>query len=179
MQLTKRSSTNTPIHSSFNFEITRDQTQTMSFLVGALLITIATSEIVIPHFVEMNLSLFHAVLIASMGGSLIYNGLKDHSRFAYLTCLSAGLFFAIFSAFGFLFGEPRNAYVRYDAIDSFVLELPGFNSLGSFDHGFHAVLAVVLLIGALDWYRHHRDDVADSSAEKKSRANGPTSWGRE
>lgn len=178
MQSIKRSSPEIFSTRTINFGITRDMTQTMSFMVGALLVLTGLSEIFVPQFVEMNLSILHSVFIAGIGGALIYSGFKDNSRFAYVTCLISGLVFAVFSVIGFVFGERTNAFVRYDATDDHLLNLPGLNALGTFDHGVHAVLGLVLLLGALDWYRHHRADeiVRDSTDDLKFT---PASWGRE
>lgn len=154
MQLTKPRSA-IKVEPRSKTEIMRNMTQTMSFMVGALLMSIGLVEIVVPQFVDMNLSIFHSLLIASAGASLVYNGFKARTRASYLTCLIYGIAFAILSAVGFIFGERTNAFVRYDQTDDFLLNLPAFNPLGTFDHGVHAVLAIVLLLGALDWKRHH------------------------
>lgn len=156
MQTIKRSPNefNTTTPSGFYLFI-RNATQTISFMVGALLVSIGLSEIVVPSFIEMNLSLLHALLIASAGALLIYNGFKSNTHASYLTCLIYGSVFAVLSVVGFVFGERTNSAIRYDATDDHLLNLPAFNALGTFDHGMHAVLAVVLLLGALDWKRHH------------------------
>jgi len=160
MQIVKRS----PILvRPLGFEITRDMTQTMSFMVGALLISTGLCEILVPSFMELNLSILHSVLIGAVGASLIYNGFKENSRAAYLTCLISGVAFAILSLVGFIFGERTNAFVRFDRNEDYLLDLPGLNPMGAFDHGVHAVIAVVLLLGALDWYRHHKNDSLTSS----------------
>lgn len=155
MQLTKRPVTPFKVEPQSKTEIMRNMTQTISFMVGALLMSIGVVEIFVPRFVDMNLSIFHSVLIGSAGASLVYNGFKARTYASYLTCLIYGSIFAVLSAIGFIFGERTNAFVRYDQADDFLLNIPGFNPLGTFDHGVHAVLAIVLLLGALDWKRHH------------------------
>lgn len=155
MQLTKRTGSKLEINPQSKTEIMRDMTQTISFMVGALLMSIGVVEIFIPSFIEMNLSTIHSLLISSAGFLLVYNGFKARTHASYLTCLIYGLVFSLLSAAGFIFGDRVTSFSRYDQSSDFLVKLPGFNQLGTFDHGVHAVLAIVLLLGALDWKRHH------------------------
>ena len=137
----------------------RDMTQTMSILVGALLTSISLCETLVPSFMDMKLSILHSVILGLAGVLLLYNGLKANAHASFLTCLSYGIFFGAWSALGFIFGEHTHQFVLYDRTDDFMVNfIPGFNATGSFNHGIHAVLAVVLLLGAYDWRRHHKGE---------------------
>lgn len=133
-------------------------TQTISLIVGFLLFVTGLAGILYPSFAGLHLSEFHAVIVAIAGGTLFYNGYKDNDRDSFLACLCFGIFFGLHSVAGFVFGKPGTPSVGYQAPDPELLRIiPNFSELGTLDHVFNGIIAVVLLGGALDWWRIHHE----------------------
>jgi hypothetical protein len=138
-------------------EVKRNTTQTISLMVGSLLFVLGLSGLLSPSFMGLHLSVLHSCIITAAGVTLFYNGYRRHRRAAFNTCLGFGLFFAALSLIGFVFGQPGQPAVGFERPDRYLLKIiPGFQELGFLDHLVHAVIAVVLLGGAYDWYRGHK-----------------------
>ena len=133
-------------------------TQTISLIVGFVLFVIGLAGILNPSFAGLHLSTFHATVVAIAGGTLFYNGYKDNDRDSFLACLCFGLFFGLHSLAGFAFGKPGNPGVGFQGADPELLRIiPNFSELGTLDHVMNGIIGVVLLGGALDWWRVHHE----------------------
>jgi len=131
-------------------EFKRNTTQTISLIVGFLLFVLGLSGLLTPSFMGLHLSVLHSLIITAAGLSLFYNGYRANQRASYHTCLG------FVSAAGFLFGRPGQPQVGFERPDERLLRIiPGFQELATLDHIVHAVIAVVLLGGAYDWWRGH------------------------
>jgi len=137
-------------------EFSRNITQGISLIVGGALFVLALCGMLFPAFMGLHLSLMQSSIILLAGVTLFYAGYKVNRRVAFRTCLGFGLFFGALSATGFVFGQPGRPSVGFERLDPYLIRIiPGFQELGFVDHSVHAVLAVVLLAGAFDWYRKH------------------------
>lgn len=133
-------------------------TQTISLIVGFILFVLGLAGILYPSFAGLHLSTFHSTVVAIAGGTLFYNGYKDNDRDSFIACLCFGLFFGLHSIAGFAFGKPGNPGVGYQAPDPELLRIiPNFSELGTLDHVLNGIIGVVLLGGALDWWRVHHE----------------------
>lgn len=136
----------------------KNTTQTISLMVGFLLFIIGLAGLLYPAFMGLHLSIFHSLLITTAGATLFYNGYKVNSRGAFTSCLGFGILFALFSLSGFIFGQPGQPTVGFQAFDPRTLDIiSGVESLGTLDHILNAVIGVILLIGAYDWSLHRRN----------------------
>ncbi len=129
-------------------------TQTISLIVGFVLFVIGLAGILYPSFAGLHLSTFHSTIVAIAGGTLFYNGYNDNERNSFLSCLCFGLFFLLHSLAGFAFGKPGTPGVGNTGTDPELLRIiPNFSELGTIDHVMNGIIGVVLLGGALDWWR--------------------------
>jgi hypothetical protein len=137
-------------------EFKRDTTQTISLIVGFVLFALGLSGLMTPSFMGLHLSVLHSLIITAAGFSLFWNGYRVNPRASFNTCLGFGLFFGFLSVTGFVFGRYGHPQVGFERADERLLKIiPGFQELATLDHTVHAVIAVVLLAGAYDWWRGH------------------------
>ena len=71
----------------------KHSTQIISMFVGVILFIIGLSGILFPAFAGFHLSAVYSTIIAASGVILFYNGYKNNSRDAFITCLFFTLFF--------------------------------------------------------------------------------------
>lgn len=131
-------------------------TQTISLMVGFVLFVIGLAGLLYPAFAGLHLSIFHSLVTATAGGMLFYNGYKNVSRGAFYCCLGFGLYFGIMGIVGFMFGRPGVPSIGNETPDANLIRIvPNFQELGTTDHIMSLVIAVVLMGGAIDWWRRH------------------------
>lgn len=137
-------------------EFQRNTTQTISLMMGFALFVLGLSGLLTPSFMGLHLSVLHSLIITAAGLSLFWNGYRVNRRASFHTCLGFGTFFAVLSLAGFIFGRPGLPQVGLERVDDRLLRIiPGFHELATLDHMVHAVIAVMLLGGAYDWWRSH------------------------
>ncbi len=129
-------------------------TQTISLIVGVVLFVIGLAGIFNPSFAGLHLSTFHSSIMAFTGGILFYNGKNDNDRNSFISCLCFGLFFFLHALAGFAFGS-KNGNTSPDS--ELLRIIPNFTELGTLDHVMNAIIGVVLLGGALDWWKIHHE----------------------
>ncbi|MFP5385274.1 MAG: hypothetical protein ACLGHN_04300 [Bacteriovoracia bacterium] len=134
----------------------KNSTQMISLFVGGLLFILGLSGILFSGFAGLHLSPIYSTIIAASGVILFYNGYKNNSRDAFLSCLIFTLFFGLHALAGWLFGDHGVPRVGHDRADSYWLVIiPNFHELGRNDHILNTILALVLLGGTIDWWRRH------------------------
>lgn len=134
----------------------KHSTQIISMIVGGLLIIIGLSGILFSGFAGLHLSAPYSTIIAGSGILLFYNGYKNKSRDAFISCLAFTLFFGLHAIAGWVLGKPGTPNVGFDKPDPKWLEIiPNFHELGRNDHILNTVLALVLLGGTIDWWRRN------------------------
>lgn len=134
-------------------------TQTISLMVGFVLVVLALSGLMFPAFAGLHLSIAFSLVALMAGVLLFWNGYKNyHARDAFITCLAFGAFFGALALFGFIFGSPGMPNIGYQRFDPLLVRvIPGFIEMGRNDHIFNAVLSAILFGGAIDWWRRHKE----------------------
>lgn len=134
----------------------KHSTQIISLFVGGVLFIIGLSGILFPGFAGLHLSGPYSTIIAASGVILFYSGYKNKSRDAFISCLGFAIFYGLHAIAGWVLGEPGTPNVGFDRPDSRWLEIiPNFHELGRNDHILNTILSVVLMGGAIDWWRRH------------------------
>ncbi len=129
-------------------------TQVISMFVGGLLFILGLCGLLFSSFAGLHISIFHGLVMASSGLILFYNGYKNNSRHAFRACLGFSIFFGLHALAGFLLGQPGVPEVGYAKPDPALLKIiPNFQELGFSDHVLNTVISVVLMGGAIDWWR--------------------------
>ena len=132
----------------------KNSTQIISMFVGGLLFILGLCGLLFSSFAGLHMSIFHSIVIAVSGIILLFQGYKNNSRHAFKTCLGFSIFFGLHALAGFLLGEPGVPQVGYAKPDDSLLRIiPNFQELGTTDHILNAVIAAVLMGGAIDWWR--------------------------
>jgi hypothetical protein len=132
-------------------------TQTISLIVGFLLVVLCLSGLQFPAFAGLHLSVVHSLIMGLAGVLLFWNGYKNyHTRDAFLCCLIFGAIFAGYAVLGMIFGGfgTPNEYTPGGTwqLDGW---LPNFSRFRIADHILNGVIALVLFGGAIDWWRRH------------------------
>lgn len=131
-------------------------TQIISLIVGILLIIIGLAGILFPSFAGLHLSGIYSSIIAISGGLLLYTGYQNRSRDAFIFCLGFSIFYGLHALAGWIFGQPGVPRVGYDKLDpKWLIIIPKIHELGRNDHILNTILSLVLMGGAIDWWRRH------------------------
>lgn len=134
----------------------KSSTQTISMVVGWVLFIIGLCGILFSGFAGLHMGSLYSLIIAVSGGLLIYNGYKNNSRDAFRCCLAFGIFYGLHALAGWILGAPGVPQVGHTEMDSNLLQIiPKFHELGRNDHILNTILSVVLMGGAIDWWRRH------------------------
>lgn len=134
----------------------KNYTQTVSILVGCLMIVIGLAGFLNPEFMGLHLSVMHSFVLTGSGAVAIWAASSNDSKKAYRVDIILGVFFAINAIAGFMLGEPGIPGVGYDARDELLLKIaPGFLELGTIDHILHTFFSVFFFTGAFSWKRNH------------------------
>lgn len=163
---------------------TKNFTQVISLIVGFMLFVLGLSGILFDSFAGLHLSVIYSIIISISGAMLLYNGYQNKSRYAFLCCLGFGLFFGIHALAGWTLGQPGIPRVGFESPDpNWLVIIPNFHELGRNDHILNTILTLVLMGGALDWFRRHnasghstelfRNIKNDYVAERRARTKTP------
>lgn len=130
-------------------------TQVISLIVGFMLCILGAAGLLYPSFAGLHLSVIHSLIIFTAGSTLLYNGgFKENSFYAFISCLSFGLFFLILAVAGMMLGVPGLPTIGYIQLDPNLLVVKeGLIEYGRFDHILNFVIGFFLLLGAIDWRR--------------------------
>jgi hypothetical protein len=162
----------------------KHSTQIISLLVGALLFILGLSGILFEGFAGFHLSAIYSSIIAFSGGLLFYTGYKNKSREAFMSCLGFSVFYGLHALAGWVFGEPGIPRVGHDRLDpKWISIIPNVHELGRTDHILNTILALLLMGGAIDWWRRHsqkgnrsqvlRDFKTDYNRYREQRTDAP------
>lgn len=136
----------------------RHSTQVISLFVGALLVIVGLSGILFEGFAGLHLSPIYSTIIAVSGALLFYTGFKNKSKDAFMCCLGFSIFYGLHAIAGWVFGEPGTPRVGFDNPDSkWISIIPHVHELGRNDHVLNTILSLVLMGGAIDWWRRHTE----------------------
>ena len=134
----------------------KNSTQMISLFVGGLLFILGLSGILFSGFAGLHLSPIYSTIIAASGVILFYNGYKNNSRDAFISCLVFTLFFGLHALAGWFLGSEGVPRVGYERPDShWLVIIPNLHELGRSDHILNTILSLVLLGGTIDWWRRH------------------------
>jgi hypothetical protein len=154
----------------------KHSTQIISLFVGAVLFILGLCGILFSGFAGLHLSAAYSTIIAVSGVILFYNGYKNNSRDAFLSCLIFAIFFGIHALAGWVLGSPGVPRVGFDNPDpAWLTIIPNFHELGRNDHILNTILAFVLTGGAIDWFRrnsekgHRKEVFRDIKEDYRSR----------
>lgn len=136
----------------------KHSTQIISMFVGGLLIIVGLAGILFEGFAGLHLSSPYSTIIAASGVLLMYNGYQNNSRDAFICCLGFSIFYGLHALAGWIFGEPGVPRVGHDSVDpNWITIIPNFHELGRNDHILNTILALVLMGGAIDWWRRNTE----------------------
>jgi hypothetical protein len=161
----------------------KNSTQMISMFVGGFLFILGLSGILFTGFGGMHLSVLYSSIIAASGAFLFYSGYKNRTRDAFVSCSFFTIFFGLHALAGWTLGKPGVPRVGFEKPDeNWLVIIPRLHELGTVDHILNSVLAVVLLGGAIDWYRRHSSsghrtdvfrDIKDDYKSKRTHTNRP------
>jgi hypothetical protein len=130
-------------------------TQSISMVLGPVMIVIGLSGALDSQFMGLHLSFMHVLVLLSTGALALWGSTREWKRVSFRIDLGLGIFYIIHAIVGFSLGRPGVPGVGYDAPDGLLIKIaPGFLELGTLDHILHGLLGVLFLTGAFSWYRH-------------------------
>jgi hypothetical protein len=132
-------------------------TQMISMVVGALLFILCLSGIMNPRFAGLNLSLITSLIAGFAGVTLFYSGYKNYSRPAFRSCLGFGIFYLLYALVGYMIGGSAETDLTVITDESYYRIFPDFNAKSMVDHAMNAIIGLVLLGGAADWWRRGKE----------------------
>jgi hypothetical protein len=136
----------------------KHSTQVISLFVGALLFIVGLSGILFEGFAGLHLNSIYSTIIAVSGALLFYTGYKNKSLDAFLSCLFFSIFYGLQAIAGWVFGKPGVPSIGLDNFDqNWITFIPNVHELGRNDHILNSILSLVLLGGAIDWWRRHSE----------------------
>ncbi len=136
----------------------KHSTQIISLFVGALLFIVGLSGILFDGFAGLHLSWIYGTIIAVSGALLLYTGYNNKSLDAFLCCLLFSIFYGLQAIAGWIFGRPGVPTLGLDNFDQkWIKIIPGIHELGRNDHILNSILSLVLLGGAIDWWRRRSE----------------------
>lgn len=133
-------------------------TQIISLIVGVLLTITGLCGILFSGFAGLHLGPAYSVIIVVSGVTLFYNGYKNHSRESFICCFGFAIFYGLHAIAGWVLGSPGTPNVGFDKPDPAWLQIiPNFHELGRNDHILNTILSVILMGGAIDWWRRNTE----------------------
>ena len=136
----------------------KNSTQMISLFVGGLLFILGLSGILFSGFAGLHLSPIYSTIIAAAGVILFYNGYKNNSRDAFISCLVFTLFFGLHALAGWFLGSEGVPRIGHESSDThWLVIIPNLHELGRSDHILNTILSLVLLGGTIDWWRRHSE----------------------
>ena len=121
---------------------------------GFIMVLTAILGIFLPHFLGLNLSFMHSLVLGGAGALSVYSGMIKNPRKAYRINLGLGIFFLLNAVIGYMVGDagaPRFDFYTPEQLDRLA---PGFLQLANTDHLVHVLLALVFFVEAFTWKFH-------------------------
>jgi asparagine N-glycosylation enzyme membrane subunit Stt3 len=119
-------------------------------ILGIVFLLVGVLGFVAPGVGGFHLSTTHNLIHIISGAASLYFGLAGTLRGARLFCLVFGAVYGLLGIAGFLLGAPGTPSMPGMAADDRLFKvLPGALELGTSDHTFHILLAIVYIVAAL------------------------------
>jgi hypothetical protein len=119
-------------------------------ILGIVFLLVGVLGFVAPGVGGFHLSTAHNLIHIISGAASLYFGLAGTLRGARLFCLVFGAVYGLLGIAGFLLGAPGTPSMPGMAADDRLFKvLPGALELGTSDHTFHILLAIVYIAAAL------------------------------
>ena len=121
--------------------------KTVATIMGIVFLLVGIAGFVAPGVGGFHLSTAHNLIHIVSGAASLYFGLAGTLSGARLFCLAFGAVYGLLGLAGFLLGSPGTPDMPGMVADSRLFKvLPGTLELGTSDHTFHVLLALVFLI---------------------------------
>jgi hypothetical protein len=133
--------------------------KTVATIIGIAFLLVGIVGFVAPGVGGFHLSMAHNLIHIISGALSLYFGLAGTLSGARLFCIVFGAVYGLLGVAGFLLGAPGTPSMPGMAADGRLFKvLPGTLELGTSDHTFHVVLAIIYLIaGFLTKANTYRD----------------------
>jgi hypothetical protein len=120
--------------------------KTVATIIGVVFLLVGVMGFVAPGVAGFHLSTAHNLIHIVSGAASLYFGLAGTLRGARLFCIVFGAVYGLLGIAGFLLGAPGTPSMPGMAADDRLFKvLPGTLELGTSDHTFHVLLAIVYL----------------------------------
>ena len=120
--------------------------KTVATILGAIFLLVGIVGFVAPGVGGFHLSAAHNLIHLVSGAVSLYFGLKGTLAGARLFCIVFGAVYGLLGILGLVAGSPGTPSMAGMAADSRLLKvLPGVLELGTSDHTFHVILALIYL----------------------------------
>ena len=135
--------------------------KTVATLIGVLFLLVGITGFVAPGVGGFHLSTAHNLIHIISGAISLYFGLKGTLAGARTFCIVFGAVYGLLGLTGFMLGKSGTPSMPGMDSDSRLFSvLPGTLELGTSDHTFHIILAVVYIVAGL-LTRVHTDRAVD------------------
>lgn len=122
--------------------------KTVATIMGVVFLLVGIAGFVAPGVGGFHLSTAHNLIHIVSGAVSLYFGLAGTLAGARLFCIVFGVVYGLLGVAGFLLGSPGTPSMPGMTADQHLFKvLPGALELGTSDHTFHIVLALLFLIG--------------------------------
>jgi hypothetical protein len=124
--------------------------KTVATIIGVVFLLVGIVGFVAPGVGGFHLSTVHNLIHIVSGAMSLYFGLAGTLRGARLFCIAFGAVYGLLGVAGFLLGTPGSPSMPGMAADDRLFKvLPGALELGTSDHTFHVLLAIVYIAAGL------------------------------
>jgi hypothetical protein len=124
--------------------------KTVATIMGVVFLLVGITGFVAPGVGGFHLSMTHNLIHIISGAASLYFGLAGTLRGARTFCLAFGAVYGLLGVAGFLLGSQGSPSMPGMAADSRLFKvLPGMLELGTSDHTFHVLLAIVYIVAGL------------------------------
>jgi asparagine N-glycosylation enzyme membrane subunit Stt3 len=124
--------------------------KTVATIIGVVFLLVGIVGFVAPGVGGFHLSTAHNLIHIISGAVSLYFGLAGTLRGARLFCIVFGAVYGLLGIAGFLLGAPGSPSMPGMAADDRLFKvLPGALELGTSDHTFHVLLAIVYIAAGL------------------------------
>jgi hypothetical protein len=124
--------------------------KTVATIIGVVFLLVGILGFVAPGVGGFHLSTAHNLIHIVSGAASLYFGLAGTLSGARLFCIVFGAVYGLLGVAGFLLGSPGSPSMPGMAADSRLFKvMPGQLELGTSDHTFHVLLAIVYIAAGL------------------------------
>jgi hypothetical protein len=125
-------------------------TQKVCTSLGIFFLLIGAFGFLIPHLMGTHLSPLHNLIHLVSAILALAAGSSERPNLAFRFALTFGTIYGLLGAMGLILGTPGTAMILPYDHDPFLLRIiPGMFELTSNDHGFHLIVAAILLFSII------------------------------